>query len=184
MRPGVDIDTRAAAAWEITGVLFILGIGSLLHFVFAWSGNSPAVAPFGAVNESVWEHLKLAFWPAAVWALLERAPLKTRVNNFWLGKAAGILLMPLTIVALFYFYVFLLGENVAFLNIAIFVVAVLFGQYVSYRLLTGDERRPLLGILAPVLVLALAMLFVMFTFFPPEVGLFRDGITHAFGMPG
>lgn len=184
MRPGVDIDTRAAAAWEIAGVLFILGIGSLLHFVFAWSGNSPVVAPFAAVNESVWEHLKLAFWPAAAWSLLERAPLKTRVNNFWLGKATGILLMPLTIVVLFYFYTFLLGDHVLFLDAAIFIVAVLFGQYVSHKLLTGDERSPLLNIAAPVLVVALATLFIVFTFFPPEVGLFRDGITNAYGIPG
>jgi hypothetical protein len=184
MRPGVDVDVRAAAAWEITGGLFILGMGALLHFVFAWSGNSPIVAPFAAVNESVWEHLKLAFWPAAAWALLELAPLKTRVSNFWLGKAIGILLMPLSIFLLYYFYTFLLGENVQSLNITIFVLAVLFGQYVSYRLLTGDERSRLLTTAAPVLIVALAVLFIVFTFFPPEVGLFRDGITHAYGMPG
>jgi hypothetical protein len=184
MRSGVDVDTRAAAAWEITGVLFILGVGSLLHFVFAWSGNSPVVAPFGAVNESVWEHLKLAFWPATAWALLERAPLKTRVSNFWLGKAIGIILMPLGIFVLFYFYTFLLGDHVFLLNIAIFVIAVVLGQYVSYRLLTGDERSPSLNVAAPALVVVLAILFIVFTFFPPEVGLFRDGITHTYGMPG
>lgn len=181
MRPGVDVDTRAALAWEILGFFFVLGIGSLLHFVYAWSGNSPLAAPFAAVNESVWEHLKLAFWPALVWTLLEWSPLKTRVNNFWLARTLGTLLMPVTIVTLFYFYTFLLGEQVLFLNVTIFVLAVFCGQLVSYRLLTGDERSPLANLLAPALLVALAALFIAFTFFPPELGLFRDGPTGTYG---
>jgi hypothetical protein len=184
MRPGVDADSRAAAAWEITGAFFIIGIGSLLHFVFEWSGSSPLVAPFAAVNESVWEHLKLAFWPAVVWTLLERVPLRTRVNNFWFARTTAITLMPLLILALFYFYTFLLGENVLFLDITIFVVAVFSGQYASYRLFTGDERSPRVNLVAPVVIVVLGVLFVVFTFSPPEVGLFRDAITHTYGMPG
>ncbi len=182
MRPGVDVDTRAALAWEILGFFFILGIGACLHFLFQWSGNSPIVAPFAAVNESVWEHLKMAFWPAVVWSLIERNPLKTRVNNFWLARSLGTLLMPLIIIALHYFYVFLLGEHVLFLDITIFVLAVFTGQFVSYSLFTGDERSPLANMLAPVFLIVLAVLFVVFTFSPPEAGLFRD-LSGASGLP-
>lgn len=184
MRPGVDVDRRAAAAWEITGFFFIILVGGLLHFVFAWSGNSPVVAPFAAVNESVWEHLKLAFWPALVWTLLELSPLRTRVNNFWLARSMGTFLMPVLIVALFYFYTFLLGHHVLFLDMAIFVIAVAAGQMVSYRLLTGDERSPLANALAPILLVAMAVLFCVFTFWPPEVGLFRDGPSGMYGIIG
>jgi len=176
-------DSRGRSRGRSWGSFFILGIGAVLHFVFAWSGNSPLVAPFAAVNESVWEHLKLAFWPALVWTLLERAPLKTRVNNFWLARALGTLLMPVLIVALFYFYVFLLGEHVLFLDITIFVLAVFAGQYVSYRLFTGDERSPLANLVAPAIIVALAVLFVVFTFFPPEATIFRDGPTGTYGIP-
>jgi len=184
MRSGVDVDTRAAIAWEVVGFFFIIGVGTLLHFVYAWSGDSPIVAPFAAVNESVWEHLKLAFWPALVWTLLERAPLKTRGNNFWLARALGTLLMPVLIVALHYFYLFLLGEHVLFLDITIFVLAVFAGQYASYRLFTGDERSPLANMLAPALLVAMAVLFVVFTFTTPEAGIFRDGPTGTYGIPG
>jgi len=182
MRQGISVDSRAAAAWEILGIFVILGLGSLLHFLYAWSGNSPLVAPFAAVNESVWEHLKLVFWPALLWTLIEVGPLNTRVNNFWLAKALGAALMPLVIVSLFYFYMFLLGVNVFFLNIAIFVIAVLFGQYVSYRLLTGDERSPVASMLAPVIFVVLALLFIVFTFYPPSVGLFLDPVTQTYGI--
>ena len=178
------MDTRAAAAWEIVGALFIIAIGTLLHFLFEWSGESPFVAPFAAVNESVWEHLKLAFWPAAVWTLLERNPLRTRGNNFWLARATGVTLMPLLIVVLFYGYTFLLGDNALFLDITIFVVAVCAGQYVSYRLLKGDERSPSLNLVAPAIIVVLAVLFIVFTFSTPHVGLFEDSLTQTYGIVG
>ncbi len=184
MRPGVDVDRRAAAAWEITGFFFIILVGGLLHFVFAWSGNSPLVAPFAAVNESVWEHLKLAFGPALVWTLLELNPLRTRVNNFWLARSLGTFLMPVLIVALFYFYTFLLGYHIPAVDIAIFIAVVGTGQYVSYRLFTGDERSPLASMLAPILLVAMAVLFLVFTFWPPQAELFRDGPTGMYGIIG
>jgi hypothetical protein len=183
MKSGLNVDNRAALAWEILGVFFILGAGYVLHFLFQWSGNSPAVASFAAVNESVWEHLKLAFWPAAAWTLLERGPLNTRVNNFRLARTLGTALMPLLIVTLFYFYMFLLGRHVLFLDITIFVLAVLTGQYVSYRLLTGDERRPGINMLAPAVIVVLAVAFIVFTFVPPRAGLFLDTATQTYGIP-
>ena len=183
MRSGVDADTRAAATWEGLGVIFILGIGAVLHSLFDWSGNSPLIAPFAAVNESVWEHLKIAFWPALIWAMLQRGPLNRRINNFALAKATSILLMLLLIVALYYGYTGILGEHVLFLDITIFVVAVVAGQYVSYRLLVGDERSPALNTVAPLIIIVLAILFVVFTFSPPQSVLFQDIATGQFGIP-
>ncbi len=65
---------------------------------------------------------------------------------------------------------------------SIFVLAVFAGQYVSYRLLTGDGRSPLLNVAAPAVLILLGVLFLVFTFFPPEVGLFRDGPTGTYGI--
>lgn len=183
MRPGVEVDRFAAAAWEIAGAVFILAVGSALHFAYEWSGEFPLVAPFAAVNESVWEHLKLAFWPAVTWALVERRPLLGRTNNFPLAKALSITLMPLTIVALFYGYTTLLGYNVLAIDIATFVVAVILGQWLSYHLLTGDERSPATNRLAPVPVVMSAILLVVFTFLPPHIELFREGLSGTYGIP-
>jgi hypothetical protein len=47
--------------WEIIGIVFIVLAGGLLHFVFEWSGSWRPLAIIAAVNESTWEHLKLAF---------------------------------------------------------------------------------------------------------------------------
>ena len=49
--------------WEIAEFIFIAIVGTLLHFVYDWSGQNPAVGIIAPVSESTWEHLKLLFFP-------------------------------------------------------------------------------------------------------------------------
>ena len=44
-------------------VLVAAFLGTLNHFLYFLSGQSPIVALFCPVNESVWEHLKLLYFP-------------------------------------------------------------------------------------------------------------------------
>ena len=45
--------------WELIGFAFTGAVGTLLHFVYEWTGGNPLIAAFCAVNESTWEHMKL-----------------------------------------------------------------------------------------------------------------------------
>ena len=49
--------------FEIISSIFIMILGTLLHFTFKWSNNNVLVGTFSAINESTWEHLKLIFFP-------------------------------------------------------------------------------------------------------------------------
>lgn len=49
--------------FTIFSIVFCVVLGTLLHFTFQWSNQNYLVALFSAVNESVWEHLKLVFFP-------------------------------------------------------------------------------------------------------------------------
>ena len=73
---------RKIFAYELAGIVFIIILGSLLHFTFEFSGGNPVVGVFSAVNESIWEHLKLAFWPAILFALIELVPLRRDGKQF------------------------------------------------------------------------------------------------------
>jgi len=95
---------RKLLVLEITGTLFIVFLGTALHFTFDFSGRNPIVGSFSAVNESVWEHLKLPFWPALLWMLIEIYPLRKTVSNFFTAKAIGIKVMIVIIPAVFYAY--------------------------------------------------------------------------------
>ena len=55
--------------WELGGFLFTGALGTLLHFVYEWSGGSALAACVSAVNESTWEHMKLLFFPMLLYSL-------------------------------------------------------------------------------------------------------------------
>ena len=89
------VERRRVLFFELAGIVFIIILGSILHFTFEWSGSQAVVGVFSAVNESVWEHLKLGFWPAIVFALIESKYLKKATSNFLFAKAIGIYLIPI-----------------------------------------------------------------------------------------
>jgi hypothetical protein len=167
--------------WELLGIVFIIIVGSFLHFVFELSRYSPVVAPVAAVNESVWEHLKLGFWPAVLFALIEYFAFKNKgIENFFMAKTCGICMIAVSIIALFYGYIAILGEDVPVLDILTFIIAVILGQGVSLKLLQSEYSAIWNWIF--VFVLVLAVMFVVFTFYPPHIFLFQDPITGGYGI--
>ncbi|MDH4269122.1 MAG: DUF6512 family protein [Dehalococcoidia bacterium] len=175
---------KSILRWELGGIVFIVVLGTLLHFVFEWSGRAIPIAPIAAVNESVWEHLKLGFWPALVYAALEYSRFGKSANNFLFAKTLGIYLIPITIVVLYYAYTAVLGHGLLQVDTAIFIVAVIVGQLVSYRLLIASPLPARLNRFAPIALAVLGIVFVLFTFYPPQSSLFRDPVTGGYGIVG
>ena len=171
------------ARWQLGGFLFVCAAGTALHFLYQWSGESVAAAPFAAVNESVWEHMKLLFWPMLLWAGAERAGLGGYSRGFWPAKALGTLLGLALIPALYYTYTGALGVSVMWVDIAIFFVAAAAAFLAETRMLARDWRcRGGARASALVLLLLLSAAFVLCTFVPPRVPLFRDPVTGFYGL--
>lgn len=171
------------ARWQLGGFLFVCAAGTALHFLYQWSGESVAAAPFAAVNESVWEHMKLLFWPMLLWAGAERAVLGGYSRGFWPAKALGILLGLSLIPALYYTYTGALEVSVMWVDIAIFFVAAAAAFLAETRMLARDWRcRGGARASALVLLLLLSAAFVLCTFVPSRVPLFRDPVTGFYGL--
>lgn len=168
--------------WEIIGIVVILFLGSVLHFAFELSGDWRPLAAIAAVNESVWEHLKLAFWPGLAWAALEYAAIRQRMPNFWVAKATGLLIMPAVIIAGFYGYTAILGEHSLPIDILLFVLAVSLGQLASLRLATGRRLPSFLTAGALIVLLALIASFSLLSYFPPHLHPWRDSASGGFGI--
>ena len=171
------------ARWQLGGFLFVCAAGTALHFLYQWSGESVAAAPFAAVNESVWEHMKLLFWPMLLWAGAERAVLGGYSRGFWPAKALGTLLGLALIPALYYTYTGALDVSVMWVDIAIFFVAAAAAFLAETRMLARDWRcRGGARASALVLLLLLSAAFILCTFVPPRVPLFRDPVTGFYGL--
>ena len=173
---------NAVLVYEMIGVIFIVLFGSFLHFTFELSGYNIILAIFSAVNESVWEHLKLAFWPAFIYAVIEYKQLKRSVNNFLFAKTVSIYLMPIIIAILFYSYTAVIGQSSLTIDILIFIIAVIVGQLVSYKLLTSKKLSKNFKKISLVALIILLLMFVIFTFYPPRIEIFRDSISGEYGI--
>ena len=167
--------------FELAGIVFITILGSMLHFTFELSGNQPLVGVFSAVNESVWEHLKIAFWPALLYLILEFRYLFKKSNNFFFAKTLGICSILLVIPIIFYSYTAFLEENLI-IDIGSFIFAIIVGQLISHKLLTHKKLAKIFELVSIVGLLVLVFAFIVFTFYPPKVQLFQDPITGEYGI--
>ena len=176
------IENRKILLLEIVGIFFIIFLGAAFHFTFALSGNNPVVGAFSAVNESVWEHLKLPFWPSIFWLLFAMYPLRKIVGNFFSAKVIGISLMLVIIPVVFYTYTAFI-EGIFLVDLATFIVAVIIGQLVSYKMYKQTQGSKLTELIAFADIILLAVIFVAFTFYPPHLPIFLDSSTGQYGMP-
>jgi len=173
---------RSVLRWELVGIGAIFIVGAMFHFLFEWAGGWSPVGVIAAVNESVWEHFKIAFWPALFFAIIEYPFLKRYTHNFFIAKAIGIYVMPVAIAAIFYAYTAIFGEEILAVDISIFFVAVALEQLASYKILTLKQWPKWLSGVGVVMVILLAAAFGVFTFYPPELGIFRDAVSGGYGI--
>ena len=168
--------------WQTAGFLFASVFGTFLHFLFDITGGSILAALFSAVNESIWEHMKLLFYPMAVFALVEYFTWGKEVRSFWCIKLCGVLPGLMLIPVIYYTYTGILGVSADWFNIAIFFLAAGIAYYTETRLFGSDIpcSFPPTGCLA--ILLGIAVLFTVLTFFPPRIPFFRDPITDTYGF--
>ena len=131
--------------------IFISVLGVLLHFTYEWSGDNAVVGLFSAVNESTWEHLKLLFFPFLLLTIL--------------AGMGGI-------VVGFYTLQGVLGRNYDALNIALYFAGVLLSLFVENKRYRKSSLLSTKAAAAVLLLLTVA--FFVFTYCPPDIGLFWD----------
>jgi hypothetical protein len=178
-----EASNKTVLIYELIGIVFIIFLGSTLHFAFALSGNQPVVGAFSAVNESIWEHLKLTFWPALLLTVIEYPLLRKAANNFFIAKAIGVYLMVTIIPLVFYSYTAFSGKSIFAIDISSFVVAVLIGQLLSYKILIYRQLPRNLNKIAFATIILLAIAFILFTYYPPQLQIFKDSLTGKYGIP-
>lgn len=158
--------------WILIMSVIVVALGSLLHFTYEWSGDNGFVGTFSATNESVWEHLKLLFYPLIVACLIQYAFL--RQNNLWPGIMFGAIVGILLIMAIFYTYVgaFTHPNSYVAIDITIFVISSILAVVVATGFFTMDSFDLGYQILSLVVILMILVMFVVFTFRPPDIPLF------------
>ena len=167
--------------WQAAGFALVTFGGTIAHFLYDWTGGSILVSPFSGVNESTWEHMKLLYWPMFLFALVQRLFFKDQ-ENYWCVKLAEIVLGLLLIPVLFYTYNGAFGKSPDWLNIAIFYVTALLVFLFEWWVFQNDRLRCKYSRLAFALICLIGAMFMVFTFAPPQLPLFRDPLSGTYGI--
>lgn len=168
---------------EIAVAIICLFFGTLLHFTYQWSNENLLVASFSSVNESVWEHLKLTFYPMLFMAIVEYFWVKEIANNYIEAKTIGIFCSISFIVASFFTYTGIIGTNFLLIDILIFITSIILGEWIAYKLMKRkSESTTKSKILSTSIIIFLLICFIVCTYFTPEVNLFRDFTTGVYGL--
>ena len=175
------MNNRSFVISETAGCAAVLAGAAFLHAAVPLFGSGALTILFGAVNESVWEHVKVLSAAYAGYALLQLMWIETDFRAYVAAKCAGLYLLMGS-------YIFLrcgcaafmeeTGTVVAFLSAG---AAVVFAQLLTFRLM--ESRLPLRDWFMPALFLLTLyyLMFFSFTVLPPKAELFKDPITGGFG---
>jgi len=169
---------------EIFGTIFIIAAGCVGHFVYDWCRHSRNAALFFAVNESTWEHMKLTIYPSVIWMIPE--VIAYGDNSALLpAHLAAMLTMLLLIPLLFYGYTVFTHKSFLIVDISCFCISVCAGMYVFHVIInSGWVASAVVAALSLLVILAIIAHYFIFSFNPPVNFLFRDPITHRYGLSG
>lgn len=167
--------------WKIISVIGIFLLSALLHFIYDWFPNL-FTSLFFPVNESIWEHNKIIVGSFLIWAIIEKIYYKKRKNVIF-SESISALICALIVMLVFtpiYLYVLKTNDNMI-VTFAIFILAIIISQIISYKLLQKDYNSKLEEFGA-ILFVIYFLINIIFTYYPPKVALFYDFTSKIYGL--
>ncbi len=158
-------------------------LGSVLHFLFDWTKHNRFVALFSAVNESYWEHIKIAIWPVFLLQIVLFSLSGYNIFSFIPAATIALYSIPVSMVGLVFLYKSVSKRNILWLDISIFFVCIAIAQSIFVLLLGQLAPTPGTVVMSSLFLLGLIVAFLLFTFRPPrEPDVFLDPIKKDYGL--
>ena len=161
--------------YHFIGIFVILFIAGPLHFAYEWAGENYFVGLFAPVSESIWEHLKMVYWPTLLWWLVGYAVFRNSKNlnvmRWFQSMAVSIIFGMLIIVIWYYLWSGAFGIEASWVNFSS-MVSVVIGQLLAIHVYRVAEPRWIYLIPGVLFVIGLALMSGYFTYNPPSLPIF------------
>ena len=164
----------------IISVILISIIGTLSHFLYDISNHNKVIGLFSAVNESTWEHVKIALTPTLLWGLIDGFIYGTN-QNYFLAKFISLLSIIIFMPALYYGHKAIIKKELFILDIISFYIVIISSQYLFYYLLRIDTNPYIVKYLSCAGVFLIFGGYMIHTLMPAKSFLFKDPLTKKYG---
>lgn len=148
---------------------FVVGVlGTLFHFAYDFF-NRPLILSFMLpIDESIFEHLKLIFFPTIIYMLIDLKINKENRREYFISYIYNIFIANIITIVFFYTYYGMFGINVDFINIAIYFIAIL-SIFINLSEITTISRTK--AIILGIIMLAS---LIIFTYYKPNIPFFTQ----------
>ena len=162
-------------------IIIIFSIGCLAHFLYDLLKGPKALGVFTAINESTWEHIKIAVTPTLLWGLVD-GYIYGENSNYFTAKLASLLILTFFIPFVFYSYTRISKKPILAIDILTFAVSIILAQFAFYGIIN------LASFPHPVVYLSALGVFIFFgaymtlTLLPLKAPIFKDPVTGKYGF--
>ncbi|MBR3132195.1 hypothetical protein IKG33_02190 [Candidatus Saccharibacteria bacterium] len=165
------------------GVVVIAVVGTLAHFIYDWSGKNKIIGLFTAVNESTWEHIKIALTPTILWSLYDGFIYGFNPNYFC-AKLMSLIVLVFFIPLVFYSYQKISHKPIFMIDIATFFIAIILSQLTFYVIINLAPMWPIFQYLSCILTFVFFGCYMTLTLEPLKNLIFKDPLTGKYGFRG
>lgn len=177
------IDKKIKTNIFISSIL-LFGVGFLLHFAYETLDNNFLVGLITPVNESVFEHLKLAVFPIISWwiviYLLKKEKYSLDKNKWFWSSFISLITSVITILTIYYSSKYIIGKDLAVVNIVSLYIAILLALIIGYYVYKHFSSPSFLISVTAISILIISIFYL--TFYPPKIPLFKDNQTNTYGI--
>lgn len=166
---------------EWIGAAVIFAIGALFHFGFDALGRLPVLSLIFPVNESIWEHGKITFWPPLVYGLIEYFIAGLKYPNMFPAKIFSSVISTAVMIALFYIILWITGNHTFIGDIIIYEISIIVGLAFSYFTIKANPLPAYFSYIAFIILAASVFIFYIFSYTPPKLPVFKCYMTGKYG---
>lgn len=167
--------------YRLFGTIAIILLGLVFHELYKSTG-SVILGIISPVNESKWEHWKIAFWPVVIVGVIEYFLIKNQVGNYIFSLAIGILAFEAVTFGGIELYEYVIGRAHLLVHMVTFIAGGIVCQLVRYRIMQNLKSSKVLFTLGVLILLIHVTAFAVFTFEPPRIEYFKDSLKGTYGI--
>lgn len=173
--------------WILLGIPCIYLLGTVFHFIYELTGNLAIVGSIAPVNESIWEHTKLALIPMlcwwVIWYWVKGKKLGINRNNWIVGSITATISVSILILMFYYTYASGLNIHSLAVDISSFFICIVLGQFIGLHVYTYGNFSNRAFIVFIVIIILFILMYILFTFYTPHLPMFIDGNSGQYGIP-
>lgn len=160
--------------------IIISVVGTLAHFLYDLSNHNKFIGLFAAVNESTWEHIKIALTPILLCGLYDGFVYGENPNYFlakFISLVTPIIVMP----CIFYGYKSITKKPILVVDILSFYFIIFLSQFLFKTIIDLPALPIIYNYLSCAGIFIIFGAYTVLTLMPLRLFLFKDPISKKYG---